>query len=173
MEPSIRVRFPIVPQCYTHIYMNDKDFRAVPSVEEIRKSRSPIINVNTKQRETLSSVDRLAVWITDHIGSMGFFLIIFVWTVLWLGWNLLAPKELVFDSHPAFVLWLFISNMIQMLLLPLIMIGQNIQSRHAELRAEADFQVNKKSEQEIELILQHLENQNKAIARLTELTEKK
>ena len=53
------------------------------------------------------------------------------------------------------------------------MIGQNIQSRHAELRAEADFQVNQKSEQEIELILQHLENQNKMIAHLTELVEKK
>ncbi|MEK7228113.1 MAG: DUF1003 domain-containing protein [Patescibacteria group bacterium] len=153
--------------------MNTTDLKPVPSVEEIRKARKPLIDVNAKQNENLSSVDRLAVWITNHIGSMGFFLIIFVWTIAWLGWNLLAPEELVFDSRPAFVLWLFISNMIQMLLLPLIMIGQNIQSRHAELRAEADFQVNQKSEQEIELILQHLENQNKMIAHLTELVEKK
>jgi uncharacterized membrane protein len=153
--------------------MNTTEFKKLPSLEEIRKSRQPIIDVNTQQKGNLSHVDRLAVWITDHIGSMGFFLIIFIWTIAWLGWNVFAPKELVFDPHPAFVLWLFISNMIQMLLLPLIMIGQNIQSRHAELRAEADFQVNKKSEQEIEIILGHLENQNKMILELKNLLEKK
>jgi uncharacterized membrane protein len=57
--------------------------------------------------------------------------------------------------------------------MPLIMVGQNIQGRHAELRAEADFQVNKKSEQEIEIILKHLENQNKMIAELNELLKTK
>ena len=155
------------------ILMNTPDLKLVPSFEEIRQKRAPLIDVNAQQRGNLSHVDRLAVWITDHVGSMGFFLIIFVWTIAWLGWNVLAPKELVFDSRPAFVLWLFISNMIQMLLLPLIMIGQNIQSRHAELRAEADFQVNKKSEQEIEVILGHLENQNKMIAELKELLDKR
>ena len=153
--------------------MNTTDLKIIPSVEEIKKNRKPIVNVNLKQKENLSSIDRLAVWITDNVGSMGFFLILFVWTVLWLVWNLSAPKELTFDPHPAFVLWLFISNMIQIFLMPLIMIGQNIQGRHAELRAEADFQVNKKSEEEIEIILQHLENQNKTIAELKTLLENK
>jgi uncharacterized membrane protein len=40
------------------------------------------------------------------------------------------------------------------------MIGQNLQSRHSELRAEQDFAINKKAETEIETILMHLENQN-------------
>ncbi len=40
--------------------------------------------------------------------------------------------------------------MIQMFLMPLIMIGQNLQGRHAEARAEADFEVNIKAEREIE-----------------------
>ena len=102
-----------------------------------------------------------------------FFLIIFIWTVGWLGWNSFAPKELAFDPRPAFVLWLIISNMIQILLMPLIMIGQNIQGRHSELRAETDFHINKRSEKEIEVILMHLENQNKKIAHITELLEKK
>jgi len=89
----------------------------------------------------------------DHVGTMGFFLLIFSWTVLWLGWNVIAPKSLQFDPYPAFVLWLFISNMIQIFLMPLIMIGQNLQARHAEARAEADFEVNVKAELEIETIL--------------------
>ena len=28
-------------------------------------------------------MERFAVWITEHIGTMGFFLIILVWTILW------------------------------------------------------------------------------------------
>jgi uncharacterized membrane protein len=91
---------------------------------------------------------------------MGFFLIILIWTASWLGWNIFGPKELQFDPYPAFVFWLFISNLIQIFLMPLILIGQNLQGQHAESRAEADFEVNKKAEDEIENILTHLENQN-------------
>jgi uncharacterized membrane protein len=104
---------------------------------------------------------------------MGFFFIIFIWTAGWLGWNSLAPKEVRFDPFPAFVLWLFISNMIQIFLMPLIMIGQNLQSDHAEVRAETDFEVNTKAEREIETILMHLENQNKIIMEILEKIEKK
>jgi uncharacterized membrane protein len=94
---------------------------------------------------------------------MGFFVLIFAWTVLWLGWNMLAPEKERFDPYPAFVLWLFISNMIQLFLLPLIMIGQNLQSQHSEIRAETDFKINELAEMENETILIHLENQNELI----------
>ncbi len=56
--------------------------------------------------------------------------------------------------------------MIQIFLMPLIMIGQNLQGRHSEIRAEADFEVNVKAEREIEAILTHLENQNELILRI-------
>ena len=130
------------------------------TVKEFQQSQ-PNRNVNIEMEQHLSRLDKLALWITDHVGSMGFFLIIFAWTAIWLSWNTLAPKEARFDPYPAFVLWLFISNMIQIFLMPLIMIGQNLQSQHAEVRAEVDFEINKKAELEIESILIHLENQNK------------
>ena len=136
------------------------------SVEEIKSLRKPLRNVNVEHRENLSSLDLFAVWITSHIGTMGFFLIIFFWTVTWLGWNLLAPAEFRFDTYPTFFLWIFISNVIQIFLTPLIMIGQNLQSKHAEGRAEADFEINEKAEKEIETILTHLENQNEILERL-------
>ena len=136
------------------------------SIEEIRKVYKPIFNVNLHHRGKLSKMDKLALWITEHVGSMGFFIIIFLWTLVWLGWNTLAPVLLRFDPFPAFVLWLFISNMIQIFLMPLIMIGQNLQSRHSELRAEQDFLINKKAETEIETILMHLENQNDLILQI-------
>lgn len=131
------------------------------TIEEIKKIRKPVRNINIEQKQQLSRLDKLALWITNRVGSMGFFLIIFLWTFIWLIWNSLGPASLRFDPYPAFVLWLFLSNMIQIFLMPLIMIGQNLQSQHSEARAEADFEVNTKAEVEIETILQHLENQNK------------
>jgi uncharacterized membrane protein len=134
-----------------------------PSLVELKKLNKPIRNANTEHRERLTKLEKFAVWITEHIGTMGFFLLIFAWTFLWLTWNTLGPSAARFDPFPAFVLWLFISNMIQIMLMPLIMIGQNLQGRHAEARAETDFEVNVKAEREIETILLHLENQNKLI----------
>ena len=131
--------------------------------EELKRSRTPLRNINIERREQMGSLERLALFVTRHIGTMGFFLLIFSWTALWLGWNIFAPPVWRFDPYPAFVLWLFISNMIQILLMPLIMIGQNLQGKNSEARAEADFDVNVRAEQEIETILQHLENQNELI----------
>jgi uncharacterized membrane protein len=93
------------------------------------------------------------------------------WTVLWLGWNLLAPSNLQFDPPMGFVFWLFISNLIQILLMPLIMVGQNIQGRHSDERAKRDFEINIKAEQEIEVILRHLEYQNSLLIAMTERLE--
>jgi len=136
------------------------------SLDAIRKLRKPTRNVNEAHSEKLTRLERFAVWITKHIGSMGFFLVILTWTILWLTWNTLGPRPMRFDPYPAFVFWLFISNMIQIFLMPLIMIGQNLQGRHTEMRAEADYEVNTRAEREIETILQHLENQNELILKI-------
>ena len=127
-----------------------------------------IKNVNVEYKNRLTKVDKLALFVTGYVGTMGFFLVIFAWTVLWLGWNTLAPSSIRFDPYPAFVLWLFISNMIQIFLMPLIMIGQNLQSALSESRAEADFEVNVKSELSIQKILTHLESQNRLIIKILE-----
>ena len=129
-------------------------------------NKLPIRNANIEHKEGMTRLDRVAVWTTDRVGTMGFFLIILVWTMLWLGWNMFLPKALQFDPYPAFVLWLFISNMIQIFLMPLILVGQNLQGRHAEIRAEADFDVNVKAEAEIEAILKHLESQDEMILKI-------
>ena len=143
------------------------------SLEELKKLRNPIKNVHKETRETLSGLQRFAIWITEHVGSLGFFIVLLVWTIAWLGWNTLAPFEHRFDPFPAFALWLFISNMIQLMLLPLIMVGQNLQNRHAEARAEADFELSVKTEREMETILLHLENQNEVIVEILKRLEEK
>lgn len=139
---------------------------SIPSLEELKKMRTPVRNVNKENQDQLSGLDRLAMWITSHVGTMGFFILIFIWTAFWLSWNNLAPQSLRFDPAPAFVLWLFISNMIQIFLMPLLMVGQNLQARHSEGRSQADYETDVKAEREMEAMLQHLESLEAAVARL-------
>lgn len=139
-----------------------------PSIAEVKKLRIPLRDVSDTVEAETSKLDKLALWITRHVGTMGFFIVILVWTVLWLGWNLLAPKEFQFDPPSTFVFWLFISNLIQIMLTPLIMVGQNIQGREADERAEHDLEVNIKAEREIEVILRHLEYQNSILIAMME-----
>jgi uncharacterized membrane protein len=151
--------------------MPDTPFPPPPALHHLKKLRKPVRRVNVEHRQKLSRLERIAKTITESVGTMGFFLIIFVWTLLWLGWNTLAPERIRFDPFPAFVLWLFLSNMIQIFLMPLIMVGQNLQGRHAEARAEADFEVNTKAEREIETVLMHLERQNDLILKILKRVE--
>jgi uncharacterized membrane protein len=134
-----------------------------PTIQELKKATPKIRNLNIEHREDLSILDKAAVWVTDMIGTMGFFFIVVGWTAIWLTWNTLGPINLRFDPYPAFVLWLFISNMIQLFFLPLLLIGQNLEKRRSEARAEIDFETNVKAEKEIETILTHLEYQNELI----------
>lgn len=132
--------------------------RATDKMLQQRVSR----NVNTVYEKSLNGLDRLAIAITDKVGSIGFFLIVAGWTVLWTGYNLLASEVPrlhwpAFDPFPAFVAYLLISNVIQISLMPLIMVGQNLQARHSETRAELDYQVNLKNEIALNEVLRRLD----------------
>ena len=139
---------------------------------EIKQLREAIRSANVIHREKLTKLDRIALFTTEKIGSMQFFIFLAAWSALWVIWNTVGPRGLRFDPYPAFVLWLFISNIAQLLLLPLLLVGQNLLSQHAEARAEAEFELDIKAEREIEAILQHLENQNEVLARIQERLEK-
>ncbi len=119
-------------------------------------------NVNVVYEKSLNTLDRLAIAITNRVGSFGFFLIILGWTLVWTSYNILASEVPAlhlhaFDPFPAFVAYLLISNVIQILLMPLIMVGQNLQGRHSETRAELDFQVNLKNEISLTEVLRRLD----------------
>ena len=132
----------------------------LPKLAELQERFGQARDVNAERARGFSRLERVAIFVTDNVGTMGFFFILAAWTAFWLAWNTFGPPVLRFDPGPAFVLWLFISNLIQLHLMPLIMVGQNLQDRYAELRAEADFEVNRKAEAEVETVLGHLANQN-------------
>lgn len=130
------------------------------TLEEVKKNRKILRNPVAETKLNLTPLESFALSITRHVGSMGFFIFLSLWTLVWFLWNIFAPIDQRFDPGPAFVIWLFISNMIQLVLLPLVMVSQNIEGKVADKRAQEDFEINQKSEREIEVIIAHLENQN-------------
>ena len=124
----------------------------VKKVSELKKS--VVRNVNIEQKEKLSITDKIALWVITKVGTWQFAVFCIILTIM----PFIVPKLMT--------LVMFISSsFLQLVLLPLIMIGQNLQSSHAEARAEADYEVNKKAEEEIRSILLHLENQNDVITK--------
>ena len=144
-----------------------------PTLAELRHSRAHLMPANRNVKMRLSSLEHFALLTTRAVGTMGFFFLLCFWTIAWLLWNTVGPVEYRFDPAPAFVIWLFASNIIQLVLLPMVMVGQNIESKFSEHRAQADFEINQKAEQEIEIIIAHLENQNELLLELARKIDKR
>jgi uncharacterized membrane protein len=145
-----------------------------PSLQELRKIFG-LINDDRyhSHTEVLSRSEKFAVYMHKHVSSLGFFFLILFWTIVWLAWNMFAPEDMRFDPAPAFVIWLFASNILQLILLPVIMVGQNIEGRAAEWRSQKDFEVDRMAQQEIEVMIAHLENQNELLLELIRKTDRK
>lgn len=94
------------------------NFKVPISLKEFKNQRTKVRNVNEDFRNYgIGSLDRFALKITALVGSILFFFVIFLVTTVWLFWNVFAPETHQFDPAPAFVIWLFISNFIQLMLI--------------------------------------------------------
>lgn len=126
--------------------------KEITSLADLREKFAPVKNTNEVHRSRLSKLDKIALSITERVGTMGFFFACVV----------LVTVPLVIPSTMPVVQYIS-SGYLQLILLPLILVGQNLQGRHAELRAEHDYETNVKAEKEIETILLHLEKQDETM----------
>lgn len=124
-------------------------------------------NINVKHKQSLGLQDKLALAITTAVGTMYAVYLFILFMVGWILWQSYFSQQ-PFDPYP-FAFLLFLGNIIQLLLLPLILVGQNLQSRHAEIRTEEEFKTTQSSYQDIESILVHLDEQDKQIKKQLEL----
>jgi uncharacterized membrane protein len=125
----------------------------LPSWTTLRAKVEPIRNVNEMHEKSLNALDRVALAITSAVGSMYCAIAFAVLAFISL------PAAIVSHDPVIIVQWIS-QTFLQLVLLSVIMVGQNLQGRHAELRAENDYEVNMKAEMEVETILTHLEQQN-------------
>ncbi len=96
--------------------------------------------------------ERVAVWLTRHLGSMTF-----TWGSLaafggWMAWNVLGPRAWRFDTPPWFPVLLFLLNVGQWLFIGITLVGQNVLSRQNEARAAQEFAI----VQKLDRLLEHV-----------------
>ncbi|MCL4499895.1 MAG: DUF1003 domain-containing protein [Chloroflexi bacterium] len=108
-------------------------------------------NVNQLHDEKLTVGQRWADGLANFAGSWVFITIFGVIIAIWMAMNtaLLIAKH--FDPYP-FILLNLVLSCLAAIQAPVIMMSQHRQESRDRLRAENDFAVNLKAEQEIELL---------------------
>lgn len=122
-------------------------------------------NPHRRVRESFGTQDRIALAITTAVGTM-YAVYLFASTMAgWMLWQV-ASGAAAFDPYP-FAFLLIMGNIVQLLLMPLIMVGQNLQARHSEARAEEEFRTTQKTFHDLELTMAHLDAQDAELLRQT------
>lgn len=106
-------------------------------------------NINREHKQSLNFQERLALSITKAVGSMWCAYLFAIIAVV-------SLPDAIRAGRPAIVSWVA-QTFLQLVLLSIIMVGQNVASRHSELRADADFEIDQKNEREIAEIKASLE----------------
>lgn len=119
-------------------------------------------NPNKLHRDSLSINDKIALTATRAFGSMPMFYLFFAWALL--------PIIPFFSQYQTFILYVS-AGIIQLVALPLISVGQNLQGRHSEIRAEEEFKTTKTSYNDIENILKHLDAQDEELIRQSKMIQ--
>ncbi len=119
----------------------------------------------TMAEEHVGLNGRLAAWITHRCGTMTAF---YAATVFQLGWIVLAETGVFrFDSYP-FPFLLFLSSLAQLVLMFVIMVGQQVIGRAADKRAEMTFLDAEAVLHACEQLQAHLRAQDLAIRHIVE-----
>ncbi len=126
----------------------------------------PVQNTNDVFLNQASFGERMADRVASVAGSWHFIIIQSIILTVWVILNVTACIE-HWDPYP-FILMNLVLSLQAAYTAPLIMISQNRQNRRDRLAADIDYQVNAKAEEEIRVVLDHLEAQSQAILELRE-----
>lgn len=103
-------------------------------------------NVNQKHQENMSPLDRAGFDITRAVGTM-------VTAILFTLLALISlPAAIKTHNLIVIVAWIA-QTFLQLVLLPIIMVGQNIQSKHSEVMADEEFQTTQTTYKDLEHLI--------------------
>ena len=122
-------------------------------------------NVNVVQDQEMVALNaRIAVFLTRYVGTMQ---TAYAFVVL-ASIGLLAILGILSPIVALLVAW-FSQTFTQLVLLPVIMVGQNVLSRKQELQADEMFATTQSSFSDIEQIVAHLDAQDAELVKQTQL----
>lgn len=117
--------------------------------EKIRRGERVSKNINIVHGERLTLGERMADRLADLAGSWGFIGFFVLFLALWIGLNSVQFLFKPWDEYPYILLNLMLSCLAA-IQAPVIMMSQNRQETKDRLRSEHDYEVNLKSELEIQ-----------------------
>ena len=112
-------------------------------------------NINVEHKQSLSFQEKLALAITKAVGSM---YCAYLFAII----ALISLPDAIHGGRAPIVAWVA-QTFLQLVLLSIIMVGQNVASKHSERRADADYEVNVKAEREIAEIQRTLDGIKNAL----------
>ena len=107
---------------------------------------------------------QIAVWLTEHVGTMWTAYAFAVLAII----GLFAILGLLSPIVALLIAWIS-QTFLQLVLLPVIMVGQNVLGRKSELQADESYATTMKTYTDIEAVLKHLDKQDEEILALEQL----
>ena len=114
-----------------------------------------ILDIEARDKKSMSLGDRIAGAITDFSGSMLYVILHVIWFGLWIPINLNMFGFKAFDPFPFSLLTMMVS-LEAIFLSAFVLISQNKQSIQAEKRAKIDLQINMLAERETTKLIEML-----------------
>ena len=147
---------------------------------EYQHDHPPVRNVIAEHEEQLGLGQRVADRVALMVGSWPFIIVQSAMFLVWVAINVyLVVTEMrhpgslkAWDPYP-FILLNLILSFQAAYTGPVVMMSQNRQTEKDRLMAQHDYEINLKAEEELEVVMDHLEHQDRlildAIARLEAL----
>jgi hypothetical protein len=141
------------------------EYKEHPHIE-VRKAKGPAVSRHHQARKAdLGLNERIGLAVTKRVGTMWAAYVFFGLSLVSLPAALSSGNEIVIVSWVA-------QTFLQLVLLPIIIVGQNIQAKSSDERAIATYEDGGAILDEAREIQQHLAAQDAAIAELTEQLKK-
>jgi len=133
-------------------------------IEKMRQVENKILLTNRPFKAHSTTLgQRASDWLTKWVGSWPFIIIFAIYIIIWVALNIYTIMN-QWDPYPFILLNLTLS-ILAAILLPIILMSQNIESKKDRARAEYDYAVNKKAEKEIREIKSQLDRIEKRMGR--------
>jgi uncharacterized membrane protein len=146
-------------------------------VAEYKHDHPPVRNVNDLYAETMTMGAKVADRVATVVGSWGFIIVQSCLLIIWMIVNVYLAVMIsrpgflaAWDPYP-FILLNLVLSFQAAYTGPVVMMSQNRQNEKDRLQAQQDFEINRKAEKEIEVLMRHLAYQDEIVLAMQERIE--
>lgn len=133
-----------------------------------RHDHPPVLNVNEVCAEQMSLGQRVADRVATVVGGWPFIITQTCLLVVWMASNVYMVghyKDKAFDPYP-FILLNLVLSFQAAYTGPIVMMSQNRQNEKDRMTAQCDYDCNKKAEEEIRVVMEHLAHQDQLLGEI-------